>query len=286
MVVGIVGLGLMGGSAARQYAHSGAKVYAYNRTKSKVDTAIREHVVDEYLSDENIQKCDLIILSAPLESSIDFLSTKAHLFKNYVIDFCGIKQKICSIGVSLSSKFGFAFIGTHPMCGTNRSGYENSLDNLYDNSTIVLAIDDDDKNGKDNSDNPKFKGLFELLKPLNFGKFVYCTPALHDKIIAYTSQMAHCITTSFVKSPTCENTLGITGGGFRDMTRLASLIPSMWSELFISNKENLVSELDTFITNITLLRNALAKEDKDEVFNLLSQGRDIKDKMEKSWIKN
>ena len=275
MKVGILGLGLIGGSLARAYAKDGHTVYACEQDESILEFAQLACVVNSPLNEQTIPDCDLILLAIFADGSAKWLEKNAHLIsqKALVIDCCGIKKAICSRCFPLAEKYGFTFIGGHPMAGSHNSGFKYSRSNLFQGAPMVLVP-------------PRFDNL-ELLQwakdaltPCKFGTFSVTTAEEHDKMIAFTSQMPHIISNAFIKSPTARQHKGFSAGSYKDLTRVAWLNPQMWAELFLSNKENVLLELQTYIDSLTAYQQALATEDSETLIALLDEGRRCKEEVD------
>lgn len=275
MIVGIVGLGLIGGSMAKAYKRAGHTVFAFDIDKTMLSFSQLENVVDEELNDENISKCDLIIIALYPDATIEYLKEKASKFsKNAsVIDCCGTKQKICECGFELSEKYGFTFYGGHPMAGTHNSGYKFSSADLFKDAPMVIVP-------KRYDDIEMFDKAKQLLSPCRFGSFSVTTAIEHDKTIAFTSQMPHIISNGFIKSPNAKVHKGFSAGSYKDLTRVAWLNPKMWTELFFENKEHLIYELETLIANLNDYKSSLLDDDKDKMIKLLDEGRKIKEEVD------
>ena len=269
MKVGIIGLGLIGGSAARAYkANGNHTVYAFDTDSSMLDFAKMTGVVDEMLDESNINECELIIIALYPEAAIKYLENSAkHISRNaLVIDFCGTKREICKIGFELAKKHGFLFVGGHPMAGTQFSGYKNSRESMFYGAGMVIVPPRLD-------DMEMLENIKEKLSPLGFGKLSVTDADKHDKLIAFTSQMPHIVSNAFIKSPTASEHFGFSAGSYRDMTRVAWLNPSMWSELFLENRDNLIGELDVLISELEKYKNALEKCDAQTLYALLDEGK-------------
>lgn len=275
MIVGIVGLGLIGGSAAKAYKAAGHTIYAYDINESVTGFARLEGVVDEVLSAANIAACDLLLLTATPKASAGYLEENAELLSSHtvVIDFCGTKEMICSLGFALAKKHGFTFIGGHPMAGLQFSGYKYSKATLFNGASFILVPPVHD-------DIVLFDSVKQLLLPLGFKKFVVTTADYHDKMIAYTSQMCHVVSNAFIKSPTAKQHKGYSAGSFRDFTRVSRLNEAMWTELFLANREHLLSELDMLITSLGEYRDAILANDAETLQRLLRDGRIAKEETE------
>lgn len=275
MIVGVVGLGLIGGSAAKAYKAAGHTIYAYDINESVTGFARLEGVVDEVLSAANIAACDLLLLTATPKASAGYLEENAELLSSHtvVIDFCGTKEMICSLGFALAKKHGFTFIGGHPMAGLQFSGYKYSKATLFNGASFILVPPVHD-------DIVLFDSVKQLLSPLGFKKFVVTTADYHDKMIAYTSQMCHVVSNAFIKSPTAKQHKGYSAGSFRDFTRVSRLNEAMWTELFLANREHLLSELNMLITSLGEYRDAILANDAETLQRLLRDGRIAKEETE------
>ena len=271
MIAGIVGLGLIGGSAAKAYKKAGHQVYAYDIDERVQKLAVADGAVDEQLTDDLISLCDLILICVYPHDAVAWLTEKAPLInKNaMVIDACGIKQEVCSPCMSIAEEYGFCFVGGHPMAGTHTSGYSSARADMFSGASMVIVP-------------PVFDDIVlldrvkHMLEPLHLGKLKICTAKEHDEMIAYTSQMPHIVSNAFVKSPYYDKHLGFSGGSFRDMTRVAQLNESMWAELCLYNSEVLIEELDRLCENLQEYRSALHRRDTEKLRQLFREGSMIK----------
>ena len=275
MTVGILGLGLIGGSLARAYKKAGHAVYAYDIDTSILDFAQLAGVVDNSLTVQNIESCDLILLSIYADASASWLEENAKYVSPaaLVIDCCGIKKEICGRCFPLAEKYGFTFIGGHPMAGSHNSGFKYSRSNLFQGAPMVLV--------PPRYDDPELLERAQVaLEPCGFKHFSVTTAEKHDEMIAFTSQMPHIISNAFIKSPTALSHTGFSAGSYKDLTRVAWLNPQMWSELFLSNKENVLEELDYFISSLQSYRSAIENDDSETLIKLLDEGRKRKEEVD------
>ena len=275
MIVGILGLGLIGGSLARAYAIEGHTVYACEKDESMLSFAQLAGAVDTPLTEENIGSCDLILLAIYPEGSAAWLEENAHLVSpnTMVIDCCGVKQLICSRCFPLAEQYGFTFMGGHPMAGTQFSGFKYSRANLFRGQPMVLVPDRfDDIELLDRA-----KGL---LAPCGFGSFSVTTAEDHDRMIAFTSQMPHILSNAFIKSPTALEHKGFSAGSYRDLTRVAWLNPQMWAELFMENKQFVLTELNTYIDALQQYQAAIEADNMDKLIRLLDEGKRRKEEVD------
>lgn len=275
MKVGILGLGLIGGSLARAYALEGHTVYAIQRNESMLSFAMLAGAVHGRLNEETIPECDLILLAIYPDGSATWLERNAHLVSKgaLVIDCCGIKREICQRCFPLAEQYGFTFVGGHPMAGSQFSGFKYSRATLFKGQPMVLVP-------------PVFDNMHLLdrvkqaLKPCQFGFFSVTTAEDHDRMIAFTSQMPHILSNAFIKSPTALNHKGFSAGSYRDLTRVAWLNAQMWAELFMENKDNVLFELDYYINSLSAYRDAIAADDLGTLTALLEEGKKRKEEVD------
>ena len=273
--VGVVGLGLIGGSFAKAYHAAGWEVLALNRTRSIMDFAMLAGEVDGELTRENAGTCDLVLVTVYPEAAIRFVREFAPFFgtKPLVMDCCGTKRVVCEACFPLAEEYGFTYVGGHPMAGTQYSGYKYARATLYRNAPMVIVP-------------PNFDDIFllervkELLLPAGFGKFSVTTAAKHDEMIAFTSQLAHVVSNAYVKSPTSRIHHGFSAGSYRDLTRVAWLNAPMWAELFLENRDYLQAEILGVIDHLEAYREALETEDRERLTALLDEGKRIKEEVD------
>ena len=275
MTVGILGLGLIGGSLARAYKLAGHTVYVKNRDERMLSFAMLSGAVDGKLNEDTIPQCDLILLAIYPAGSADWLEANAPLIskKALVIDCCGTKQLVCQRCFPIAKEYGFTFVGGHPMAGSQFSGFKYSRASLFQGAPMVLVPPVYD-------DMALLQRVKDALEPCGFGFFSVTTAADHDRMIAFTSQMPHILSNAFIKSPTALEHKGFSAGSYRDLTRVAWLNPGMWTELFLENRENLLFELDTYIQSLTQYRDALANQDEDTLYQLLDDGKKRKEEVD------
>lgn len=275
MTVGILGLGLIGGSLARAYKLAGHTVYVKNRDERMLSFAMLSGAVDGKLNEDTIPQCDLILLAIYPAGSADWLEANAPLISKraLVIDCCGTKQLVCQRCFPIAKEYGFIFVGGHPMAGSQFSGFKYSRASLFQGAPMVLVPPVYD-------DMALLQRVKDALEPCSFGFFSVTTAADHDRMIAFTSQMPHILSNAFIKSPTALEHKGFSAGSYRDLTRVAWLNPGMWTELFLENRENLLFELDTYIQSLTQYRDALANQDEDTLYRLLDDGKKRKEEVD------
>jgi len=277
MTIGIVGLGLIGGSFAKAAKESkNHKVYAFDKNQSVNLQAKLEGASDGVLGAENLGECDIVLIALYPKATTEYIKANAKLFKKdaLVIDAAGIKVNICETVSKIAKKHGFVFIGGHPMAGTQNSGFRHSRATLFKGAPMLLVPLPDES----------IKNLEKAKKfflEIGFGSVVFTTADEHDRRIAYTSQLAHVVSNAYVKSPHASEHKGFSAGSYKDLTRVARLNEEMWAELFLENKENLLYEIDFLIKSLEEYKNALENGDNDKLKALLKDGRERKERVER-----
>lgn len=274
---GVVGLGLIGGSFARAFRAADREVFAWNRTRSTLELAEIETVTGE-LTDDVIGTCELIVLAGYPQSAIDWLREKADLIADgaIVIDTVGVKRVICETCDKISEGHGWTFVGCHPMAGTQYSGFAHSRATMFKGAPMVVVP----PKMADLERADLLERLKELLAPCQFGSFTLATAGVHDHVIAFTSQLAHVVSNAYVKSPTAREHHGFSAGSYRDLTRVAQLNATMWTELFLDNADNLSEELGCIIDSLRQYKDAIDEKDAPRLKELLAEGDRIKREVE------
>ena len=275
MNVGILGLGLIGGSLARAYSKAGHTVFACEQDENMLMFAQLAGAVSGVLDETTIPTCDLLLLAIYTDGAAGWLEKNAPFVAKsaLVIDCCGIKTAICKRCFPLAEKYGFTFIGGHPMAGSHNSGFKYSRSNLFQGAPMVLV--------PPRFDDPELlQWAVDSLAPCKFGSFSITTAEEHDRSIAFTSQMPHILSNAFIKSPTARGHKGFSAGSYKDLTRVAWLNPQMWAELCMENRDQMLFELDTYIQSLQQYRNALQQQDMDALTNLLREGKERKEEVD------
>lgn len=275
MTVGIVGLGLIGGSFVKAYHEAGERVLVWNRSGSTLDFALLCEDADGVLDEQSCKDCDLILICIYPEAAIRWLREFApHLdARTLVMDCCGTKRVVCSACFPLAEEYGFTFLGGHPMAGTHFSGYKYARADLFRGAPMVLVPPVYD-------DIELLDRVKTLLAPAGFGCVSVTTAERHDEMIAFTSQMAHVVSNAFVKSPTARLHKGFSAGSYKDMTRVAWLNAPMWAELFLENKDYLLRELNCLIFNLQQYKDAMEKDERERLTALLEEGKQRKEEID------
>lgn len=269
MTIGIVGLGLIGGSLAKAYSRAeGMRILAHDIDTTVLDFTILSGIVDAKLTEDNIADCELLLLAAYPEASEEYLRCMAPSISagTVVMDCLGTKREICAMAAPLAERYGFTYVGGHPMAGTQYSGFKYSREDMFDGAPMVIVPPRFD-------DMELLDRIQKLLKPVGFGYISVTTAEKHDEMIAFTSQMAHIVSNAYIKSPTAGSHKGFSAGSYKDLTRVAWLNPRMWTELFLENGDNLVNELDCLIGHLAEYRSAIVENDAVTLERLLDEGR-------------
>ena len=275
MTVGIVGLGLIGGSFAKAYHAAGWRVLGYDRDESVLSFTQLADAVDEPLTMDNLGTCELVLLCVRPLAAVEYLRQAApHIGgKPVVIDCCGTKRVVCAAAFPLAKEYGFTYLGGHPMAGTQYSGFKNAKATMYHGAPMVIVPPDFD-------DVLLFDRVKQLLQPAGFARFSFTTAEAHDEMIAFTSQMAHVVSNAYIKSPTASQHKGFSAGSYKDMTRVAWLAPHMWAELFMENKEFLLKEIDCYIEHLSEYKTAMEHDDEETLIRLLDEGKKRKEEVD------
>lgn len=276
MTIGIVGLGLIGGSLAKAYKEAGdTVVYGFNRDASVLEFARLSGAIDGVLSAETMKRCDCILIAVPPEAAAAWLVQNAEDIApgTLVLDCCGTKRRICETGFRLAAQVGFEFVGGHPMAGIQYWGFKNSRADLFRGACFVIVP-------RTLDDMALLERVKQFVTPAGFGSVSATTAERHDRLIAFTSQLAHVVSNAYIKSPTALEHKGFSAGSYQDLTRVAWLDPVMWSGLFLENSDNLLSELDTIIGSLREYRQAIAAGDRETLTKLLDDGRKQKFKVD------
>ncbi len=275
MKTGIVGLGLIGGSFARAYSGTGHEVYALEKNAEVFAEAALEKAVMGELTEENAGECDLILVCVYPGAAMEFIRSFGPHFgrKPIVIDCCGTKRQIVGAGRKAAAEFGFTYLGGHPMAGTQFSGFAHSRADMYRGAPMVIVP-------PEGAGEDLIRRTERLLLPAGFGRITVTTAEEHDRIIAFTSQLAHVVSNAYVRSPAARSHKGFSAGSYRDLTRVAWLNPEMWAELFLDNRDYLGEEIDTLIRHLTEYREDLRKGDREDLIRLLAEGKRRKEELD------
>jgi prephenate dehydrogenase len=262
----IVGLGLIGGSYAKGLKKLGFEVNAITKEQSSIDYALKNGIIDNgttEISPELIGKADLVIFALYPHIFIDWIGENQQYFKSGAIltDVTGVKGCIVN-EIQGILRQDVEFISAHPMAGKEVSGVENSDDSIFKQANYIVVPT------KKNSEEAieLCKNLGEIL---GFKQVAVLSVEEHDRMIAFLSQLTHCIAVSLM---CCNNTEGLekyTGDSFRDLTRIANINDEMWSELFLNNKEELLDEMERFRASFDELYDKIKEDDREGIREMM-----------------
>lgn len=298
MKIAVIGLGLIGGSLAKTLrARTAHGLYGADTDPQVLHQALESGVLDGEATPAVLMQCDVVVLALFPAAGVAWLRQYAERLSSQtvVVDCGGIKSLVCQAGFELAQQYGFTFIGGHPMAGSEHSGWAAARDGLFDNASMILVppcketAETQEKKTAQNTLQPDtvlekvvpsarlgLETLQKLFLSLGFGRITLTDAAHHDRIIAYTSQLAHVVSNAYIKSPAAQGYAGFSAGSFKDMTRVAFLNETMWTELFLENRQPLLSELDFLMERLAEYRRALQDENAEELCRLLAQGKELK----------
>lgn len=274
MKIAVVGLGLIGGSICKALkANTFYHIMGMDKDSEVTGKALKTGAIDEIITADKLSEANLTIVALYPVAIVDFIKENADKFRkgSIVMDICGVKGYIVNSCTPVLNEKGVIFIGTHPMAGTEHSGFDYSTADLFNGASFIITPTDD---------TPQI--AVDLVSTLgacmNFGQVVIATPEQHDANIAYTSQLAHVVSNAYVKSPSLFRADGFSAGSFLDLTRVAYLNEEMWSSLFMCNKDALLYEINNIINSLTEYRDAMVNDDINTLRELLKVGKERKEK--------
>lgn len=272
MKVGIVGLGLIGGSMAKSIkARTAHTVYGADLNGETMTLARMCGAIDGALTEQTIPQCDLLLIAIRPQAAVDWVQSHAASISKtaIVVDLCGVKRVVVAGIAPIAEASGFAYIGGHPMAGKERGGFTAATDSLYVGASMILTPDK-------RTDMQLLETLKVFFLDIGFAGLTFSDPEEHDRIIAFTSQLAHITSSAYVKSPEAQRRRGFSAGSFQDMTRVARLDEDMWTELFMDDADYLTAELDVLVRHLTEYLEALKARDAGKLRALLKDGREKK----------
>ena len=272
MNAAVIGLGLIGGSFARAIKeYTDFSVVGFDRDMPTLLAAKTVGAIDTVGDAEALSGCDMTVISIYPQATVEFLRDNAASVKkgSVVVDTCGVKGSVCMECGEIARENGFYFIGGHPMAGTQYSGFSHSRATMFKGATMILCPEQGE-------DIPTVERTRDFFLSLGFSAVHFTSPEEHDRMIAYTSQLAHVVSNAYVKSPRAQTHKGFSAGSYRDLTRVARLNPDMWTELFLDNRDALVTEIDTLIDNLKVYSDALKNGDAEALRSALAEGCALK----------
>lgn len=267
----IVGLGLIGGSIAKALKlNTDHMVLGVDTQEDTLLDACSCGAIDGKASPEDLRTADVVYLCIYPESALEFAKENGPALKEGCIltDACGIKGEICQGMEGLRGTGKYVFVAGHPMAGKELSGFAASDAGIFVGASYLIAPCGAPEWAVDE--------VASLARSMGFGRVVMTTPEQHDREIAFTSQLPHVLACSYVMSPRCKEHQGFSAGSYRDVSRVANINDVLWSRLFLDNREELLSELDELIKNLSSFRCAIDSEDEKRLRELLRHAAEIK----------
>ena len=265
----IVGLGLIGGSMAMALQGLNcANVWAVDINENVLHDAEKSKIISKGYLDPGIPlpKSDIVIMCLYPDLTVKFIKDNICKFRTGTIitDTAGIKSKLINEITAIVGN-DLDFIGGHPMAGREGSGYAQAAKNMFKGASYIITPTP--KNREEN-----ILAVEKLVRAIGFKEVVRLNPQVHDQIIAYTSHLPHIIASALINCNQ-NNTRLIAAGSFKDATRVAIINSKLWSELILSNRNNILRQIDGFTNSLADFRNAIANNDAQSLITQLEQGR-------------
>ena len=262
MKICVAGLGLIGGSLCMALKRAGYSVDGWNRSDKALEYAIENKIADGKA--EDLKNYGLVFIALPVEATLKFIDETQFADGAIVCDICGVKKAVED--TVYAKKRNFSYVGCHPMAGKEVSGIENACADLFDRASMVITHDN-------RTDKSALETVRKISKEMGFARIVECSAEVHDKKIAYTSQLAHIVANAYVKDKVIEGCIGFTGGSFQDMTRIAGVDENIWASLYLENAENLSEKIQNIITSLQTVKSAIDEKDRQKLAGVLREGR-------------
>ena len=274
MNIVIVGLGIIGGSLAKAFVkYTSHTVIGINRTESTLERALADGAIHEIGNRDSLKKADIVYMCTYPEHIVSYVRENADYFKKgcIITDVCGIKTEICGRLTEICESCGLQYVGSHPMAGKEKFSYDASEAELFQNASyIVVPCSADEKS---------VEIVSGLAKEIGFGIIRITNPEEHDRMIAFTSQIPHVLACAYVMSPCCKNHKGFSAGSYRDVSRVANINETLWTDLFLDNSKPLSEEITVLINNLTNIKNAIDDNDPNRLRELLKTSRLVKESL-------
>ena len=258
MNVTIIGLGIIGGSYAKGLTRAGYSVYGVDKDLMTIEYAKQEGFIIDGSTNvrDYLALADLVVIGLYPDDVISFIEENLQYFKNgqVVTDVCGVKKSICKKATKLLKDS--YFVGSHPMAGREKVGIKHADDNIFKGTNFLMCP-------IEGTNQIAIDVVGQMAKDLGFGRIHHISPEFHDEMIAYTSQLTHAIAVSLVNSNSKEDVVNFIGDSYRDLTRIAMINESLWSQLFIENKESLINQINVFINELEIVKSAINSENLD-----------------------
>ena len=252
----IIGLGIIGGSYAKGLSQKGYTVYGVDKSQEVIEYAIDNKFISAGSLDpaDFVPHSDIVVIGLYPEAIIPYLKEHKHLFNNHqvVTDVCGVKQSICqNATLILENAY---FVGSHPMAGREKVGIKYADETIFKGANFLICP-------IEGTSSKALDIVKELASDLEFGAIYEISPAFHDEMIAYTSQLTHAMAVSLVNSQTNQEAFKFVGDSYRDLTRIAMINEKLWSQLFLENKHALIDQIDLFVDELLAIKKAIENDD-------------------------
>ncbi|MDE6088880.1 MAG: prephenate dehydrogenase [Oscillospiraceae bacterium] len=279
MKILVAGLGLIGGSICKAiHAYTDHSVYGWNRSQETLRKAFAEHAIDGMIIDQDnlnnpdYQQFRLIVNCLYPNLIRKWVLDRLDQFAEgtIIMDVSGVKNDLPEELTRICAERNIFYLSTHPMAGKERAGYDVSDEGLFQGANFIMTP-------VERTPKHVIAEVQNFAHQIGFRRFVITTPEMHDRMIAYTSQLAHVVSSAYVQSPVLELESGFSGGSFQDMTRVATMNPDMWTDLFMENRMSLLQELEILMANLQNYKDALGRNDRNAVYELIRTGRTCKE---------
>ena len=268
--IAVIGLGIIGGSICAALTKAGYVVDGTDLNEKSIAFAVEKGYIQAKA--EDIAQYDTVFLAIPPNATVAALENMNFKDGAIVADICGVK--LCVEQAVYAQSRNYSYVGLHPMAGKETSGIASASASLFVMANLIITVADKTELGA-------IEKIKAYAKAMRFGRIIECTAAEHDRKIALTSQLPHIVSNAFVKSAQVKNCEGFTGGSFQDMTRIAGVDEKIWTQLYMSNREYALEELQGLIKNLEKYRVALENKDADALAEALKEGRLIRENIKR-----
>lgn len=262
MKICVAGLGIIGGSLCLSLKRAGYAVDGYDRSAYPREYALNNGYIDGTVTD--FSSYDVAFVALPPKATVEFIENTPFKDGAVVADICGVKKPI---EAAICRKYrNFSYVGCHPMAGREVSGIEAARAYLFDNASMVITVNE-------TTNAAALDIIRNLTREMGFGRIVECSAEIHDRKIAYTSQLAHIVSNAYVKDGEIDSCFGFTGGSFQDMTRIAGVDEGVWAALYMENAENVSDKIASLINSLAEIKNAIDGGNEQALREALKEGR-------------
>ena len=272
--VAVVGLGLIGGSLAMAWSAAGIRVLGVEKDADTARQALQAGAVASLCPPDGISEAQAVVLAMAPHACIAFLREYAAVLPRgaVVTDVCGVKQAVVAACEALCRPYGLRFVGGHPMAGKEHNGFGNAQADLFEGASYILTP-------TDQTEPAALDTVRDLALAAGCDGCTYTTPEEHDRRIAFTSQLPHVLAGAYVRSPQWARHTGFSAGSYRDVSRVAAVDETLWSELFLQNRQALCEEIGGLVERLSAMQKALEEENTEKVAGLIRAGREAKEQL-------